>query len=257
MMQFKNILIILSTVIMSLTADTVFAQDGLSSFAEGLPALKIESNGENETTYSLSLQILALMTGLTLLPSIVLGATSFTRIIIVLSILRQAMGTQQTPPNQVLIAIALFLTFFIMTPTLTEINKTALDPYLEGELPAKSALSSGSNTLKEFLVKNTRENDLSMFTDLIGDQGYEDHRDIPLTVILPAFITSELKTAFQIGFMIYVPFLVLDMVVASILMAMGMMMLPPILISLPFKLMLFVLVDGWNLLVGNLVRSFN
>ena len=150
------------------------------------------------------------MTGLTLLPSIVLGATSFTRIIIVLSILRQAMGTQQTPPNQVLIAIALFLTFFIMTPTLTEINRTALDPYLEGDVPAKTALSTGANTLKEFLVKNTRENDLSMFTDLIGDQGYEDHKDIPLTVILPAFITSELKTAFQIGFLLFLPFLVID-----------------------------------------------
>ena len=218
--------------------------------------MKIESNGEAETTYSLSLQILALMTGLTLLPSIVLGATSFTRIIIVLSILRQAMGTQQTPPNQVLIAIALFLTFFIMTPTLTEINRTALDPYLEGELPAKSALSTGSNTLKEFLVKNTRENDLSMFTDLIGDQGYEDHKDIPLTVILPAFITSELKTAFQIGFLLFLPFLVIDMVIASILMSLGMMMLSPMLVALPFKLLLFVLVDGWAMTVGSLVATY-
>ena len=171
MIKRKSILILISALLISFLDSTAFAQNGLSSFAEGLPALKIESNGEAETTYSLSLQILALMTGLTLLPSIVLGATSFTRIIIVLSILRQAMGTQQTPPNQVLIAIALFLTFFIMTPTLTEINRTALDPYLEGDLPAKSALSKGSNTLKEFLVKNTRENDLSMFTDLIGNQG--------------------------------------------------------------------------------------
>jgi flagellar biosynthetic protein FliP len=199
MRKFKNILILLPILSAFFLAESALAQNGLSSFAEGLPALKVESNGDAETTYSLSLQILALMTGLTLLPSIVLGATSFTRIIIVLSILRQAMGTQQTPPNQVLIAIALFLTFFIMTPTLTEINKTALDPYLEGELPAKTALSKGSNTLKEFLVRNTRENDLSMFTDLIGAEGYRDHEDIPLTVILPAFITSELKTAFQIG----------------------------------------------------------
>jgi flagellar biosynthetic protein FliP len=153
MINVKLVFIIIPTLFMSLSVDAAYAQNGLSNFAEGLPALKIQSNGEAETTYSLSLQILALMTGLTLLPSIVLGATSFTRIIIVLSILRQAMGTQQTPPNQVLIAIALFLTFFIMTPTLTEINKTALDPYLEGELPAKSALSKGSNTLKEFLVK--------------------------------------------------------------------------------------------------------
>ena len=256
MIKFKNILALLPIIFLFLLAGSAFAQNGMSNFAEGLPALKVESNGDAETTYSLSLQILALMTGLTLLPSIVLGATSFTRIIIVLSILRQAMGTQQTPPNQVLIAIALFLTFFIMTPTLTEINKIALDPYLEGELPAKTALSKGSNTLKEFLVKNTRENDLSMFTDLIGNKGYRDHEDIPLTVILPAFITSELKTAFQIGFLLFLPFLVIDMVIASILMSLGMMMLSPMLVALPFKLLLFVLVDGWAMTVGSLVATY-
>lgn len=256
MNKLKTIPILILTLLISFSVDTAFAQDGLSNFAEGLPALKIQSNGDSGTTYSLSLQILALMTGLTLLPSIVLGATSFTRIIIVLSILRQAMGTQQTPPNQVLIAIALFLTFFIMTPTLTEINRTALDPYLEGELPAKSALSTGSNTLKDFLVKNTRENDLSMFTDLMGDKGYESYRDIPLTVILPAFITSELKTAFQIGFLLFLPFLVIDMVIASILMSLGMMMLSPMLVALPFKLLLFVLVDGWAMTVGSLVATY-
>ena len=256
-MIYPKILFMLGTTLLLVsTGDTLLAQSPSPSFAEGLPALQIRSSGEDETTYSLSLQILALMTGLTLLPSIVLGATSFTRIIIVLSILRQAMGTQQTPPNQVLIAIALFLTFFIMTPTLTEINKTALDPYLEGELPAKSALSKGSNTLKEFLVKNTRENDLSMFTDLIGDQGYVDHKAIPLTVILPAFITSELKTAFQIGFLLFLPFLVIDMVIASILMSLGMMMLSPMLVALPFKLLLFVLVDGWAMTVGSLVATY-
>ena len=240
MIKFKNILALLPIIFLFLLAGSAFAQNGISNFAEGLPALKVESNGDAETTYSLSLQILALMTGLTLLPSIVLGATSFTRIIIVLSILRQAMGTQQTPPNQVLIAIALFLTFFIMTPTLTEINKIALDPYLEGE----------------FLVKNTRENDLSMFTDLIGNEGYRDHEDIPLTVILPAFITSELKTAFQIGFLLFLPFLVIDMVIASILMSLGMMMLSPMLVALPFKLLLFVLVDGWAMTVGSLVATY-
>ena len=238
------------------SSEVGYAQEAFSSFAEGLPALKIQSNGQNETTYSLSLQILALMTGLTLLPSLVLGATSFTRIIIVLSILRQAMGTQQTPPNQVLIAIALFLTFFIMTPTLTEINDNALDPYLQGKLPAKTALTSGSNTLKEFLVKNTRKNDLSMFTDLIGEKGYNDHEEIPLTVILPAFITSELKTAFQIGFLLFLPFLVIDMVIASILMSLGMMMLSPMLVALPFKLLLFVLVDGWAMTIGSLSATF-
>ena len=256
MIKLRKMPVLIFTLLISISVDPAFAQNGLSNFAEGLPAFKIQSNGDAGTTYSLSLQILALMTGLTLLPSIVLGATSFTRIIIVLSILRQAMGTQQTPPNQVLIAIALFLTFFIMTPTLTEINRTALDPYLEGELPAKTALSTGSNTLKDFLVKNTRENDLSMFTDLIGDEGYDSYKDIPLTVILPAFITSELKTAFQIGFLLFLPFLVIDMVIASILMSLGMMMLSPMLVALPFKLLLFVLVDGWAMTVGSLVATY-
>jgi flagellar biosynthetic protein FliP len=239
-----------------LPLELVSAQETLSNFTDGFPALKIQSNPEGGTTYSLSLQILALMTGLTVLPSLVLGATSFTRIIIVLSILRQAMGTQQTPPNQVLIAIALFLTFFIMTPTLTEINDKALDPYLKGDLPAQTALSTGSNTLKDFLVKNTRKNDLSMFTDLIGSKGYDNNKDIPLTVILPAFITSELKTAFQIGFLLFLPFLVIDMVIASILMSLGMMMLSPMLVALPFKLLLFVLVDGWAMTVGSLVATY-
>ena len=256
-MSIKNFITLAILFLCSIIAsEPAWAQQNLISVTEGLPALTIKDNGENEQTYSLSLQILALMTGLTLLPSIVLGATSFTRIIIVLSILRQAMGTQQTPPNQVLIAIALFLTFFIMTPTLTEINNTALNPYLEGEIPAKSALTTGSNTLKEFLVKNTRENDLSMFSDLIGDQGYNNTADIPLTVILPAFITSELKTAFQIGFLLFLPFLVIDMVIASILMSLGMMMLSPMLVALPFKLLLFVLVDGWAMTVGSLVATY-
>ena len=256
-MSIKNFITLAILFLCSIVSfEPAWAQQNLISVTEGLPALTIKDNGENEQTYSLSLQILALMTGLTLLPSIVLGATSFTRIIIVLSILRQAMGTQQTPPNQVLIAIALFLTFFIMTPTLIEINNTALNPYLEGEIPAKSALTTGSNTLKEFLVKNTRENDLSMFSDLIGDQGYNNTADIPLTVILPAFITSELKTAFQIGFLLFLPFLVIDMVIASILMSLGMMMLSPMLVALPFKLLLFVLVDGWAMTVGSLVATY-
>ena len=256
-MNIKKLVILAISFIFSVTFfEAAWAQEDLRNFAEGLPALTIKNNSDTEQTYSLSLQILALMTGLTLLPSIVLGATSFTRIIIVLSILRQAMGTQQTPPNQVLIAIALFLTFFIMTPTLTEINNTALNPYLEGDIPAKSALTTGSNTLKEFLVKNTRENDLSMFTDLIGDRGYDNTADIPLTVILPAFITSELKTAFQIGFLLFLPFLVIDMVIASILMSLGMMMLSPMLVALPFKLLLFVLVDGWAMTVGSLVATY-
>ena len=220
----------------------------------GLPALTL--NGEDgETTYSLSLQILVLMTALTVLPSIVLGMSAFTRIIIVLSILRQALGTQQTPPNQVLVAIALFLSFFVMQPVLTDLYDNALTPYLEEELPADVALANGQQILSTFMLENTRKNDLTMFADMRGDGPYENDA-VPLGVLLPAFITSELKTAFQIGFLIFLPFLVIDMVIASILMALGMMMLSPILVSLPFKLLLFVLVDGWALTMGSLASSF-
>lgn len=220
----------------------------------GLPALTL--NGEDgETTYSLSLQILVLMTALTVLPSIVLGMSAFTRIIIVLSILRQALGTQQTPPNQVLVAIALFLSFFVMQPVLTDLYDKALTPYLEEEMPADVALANGQQILSTFMLENTRKNDLTMFADMRGDGPYEDDA-VPLGVLLPAFITSELKTAFQIGFLIFLPFLVIDMVIASILMALGMMMLSPILVSLPFKLLLFVLVDGWALTMGSLASSF-
>jgi flagellar biosynthetic protein FliP len=182
--------------------------------------------------------------------------TSFTRIIIVLSILRQAMGTQQTPPNQVLVAIALFLTFFIMAPTFTQLNDMALSPYMDGTMPMETALSDGTNIMKDFLVQNTRVTDLVMFTEMAGDTTYEDPKDVPLTVLLPAFITSELKTAFQIGFLLFLPFLVIDMVIASILMSLGMMMLSPMLVALPFKLLLFVLVDGWAMTVGSLVATY-
>ena len=228
----------------------------MAGLGAGLPAL-ISSNGaDGSTSYSLSLQILALMTAMTLLPSVVLGMTSFTRVIIVLSILRQAMGTQQTPPNQVLIAIALFLTFFIMSPTLTSVYETAAEPYLAGSVSAESALESASTDMKEFMVKNTRKADLNMFMDLAAKDVVEAPSDIPLTVLLPAFITSELKTAFQIGFLLFLPFLVIDMVVASVLMSLGMMMLSPMLVALPFKLLLFVLVDGWSMTVGSLVATY-
>ncbi len=219
-----------------------------------LPALTLNGD-DGETTYSLSLQILVLMTALTVLPSIVLGMSAFTRIIIVLSILRQALGTQQTPPNQVLVAIALFLSFFVMQPVLTDLYDNALTPYLEEELPADVALANGQQILSSFMLENTRKNDLTMFADMRGDGPYADDA-VPLGVLLPAFITSELKTAFQIGFLIFLPFLVIDMVIASILMALGMMMLSPILVSLPFKLLLFVLVDGWALTMGSLASSF-
>jgi flagellar biosynthetic protein FliP len=244
-------------------ADVALAQDAtdgivsnMAGLGAGLPALISNTGADGSTSYSLSLQILALMTAMTVLPSLVLGMTSFTRIIIVLSILRQAMGTQQTPPNQVLIAIALFLTFFIMSPTLTTIYDTAADPYLNGKISAESALSMASGDMKKFMVMNTRKNDLNMFIDLAEEGAVETPDDIPLTVLLPAFITSELKTAFQIGFLLFLPFLVIDMVVASVLMSLGMMMLSPMLVALPFKLLLFVLVDGWSMTVGSLVATY-
>ena len=209
-----QILFIIFVSTTSLEAETLF-----ESFGVGLPAINVSDTPEGETTYSLSLQILALMTVLTVLPSLILGMTSFTRIIIVLSILRQAMGTQQTPPNQVLIAVALFLTLFIMSPTLSKINNESLSPYLSGDLTAENALLKASNTVKDFLVFNTRKNDLQMFADLAGDEKYENNYEVPLPVLLPAFITSELKTAFQIGFLLFLPFLVIDMVIASTLMS--------------------------------------
>ncbi len=247
-----QILFIIFVSTSSLEAETLF-----ESFGVGLPAVNVSDTPEGETTYSLSLQILALMTVLTVLPSLILGMTSFTRIIIVLSILRQAMGTQQTPPNQVLIAVALFLTLFIMSPTLSKINNESLSPYLSGDLTAENAISKASNTVKDFLVFNTRKNDLQMFADLAGDEKYENNYEVPLPVLLPAFITSELKTAFQIGFLLFLPFLVIDMVIASTLMSLGMMMLSPMLVSLPFKLLLFVLVDGWAMTVGSLVATYS
>lgn len=239
-----------------LMAGTAFAQNGLGQPLDGLPALTVVNNSNGSATYSLSLQILFLMTALTVLPSLVLGMTSFTRVIIVLSILRQALGTQQTPPNQVLIAIALFLTFFIMAPTFTVIYDQALAPYLDGQIDAASAVTSASATIKDFMVNNTRINDLTMFAEMAGDDPYATNADIPFSVILPAYITSELKTAFQIGFLLFLPFLVIDMVIASTLMSLGMMMLSPMLVSLPFKLLLFVLVDGWAMTVSSLAATY-
>ena len=258
MKQSTFILLGVKTLILFLAISSPIQAEGIfESFGLGLPAINVSDSASGETTYSLSLQILALMTSLTVLPSLILGMTSFTRIIIVLSILRQAMGTQQTPPNQVLIAIALFLTLFIMSPTLSQINSNALTPYLEGTMAAETALKSASDITKDFLVYNTRKNDLQMFADLAGDATYETNSDVPLPVLLPAFITSELKTAFQIGFLLFLPFLVIDMVIASTLMSLGMMMLSPMLVSLPFKLLLFVLVDGWAMTVGSLVATYS
>ncbi|MBI3392160.1 MAG: flagellar type III secretion system pore protein FliP [Nitrospirae bacterium] len=205
---------------------------------------------------SMTVQILLLLTALSLAPAFVILMTSFTRIVVVLGFLRQALGTQQSPPTQVLVGLALFLTIFIMGPVWEKVNETALQPYLKKEMSQEQALTTAAGPLKEFMLRQTREKDLLLFVEMANIPAPSTAGDLPIRIVIPAFIVSELKTAFQIGFMIYIPFLILDMVVASVLLSMGMMMLPPIVISLPFKLMLFVLVDGWALLVGTLVRSF-
>lgn len=202
------------------------------------------------------LQIFLLMTILSLAPAILIMLTSFTRVVIVLSLLRRALGTMQMPPNQVIIGLALFLTFFIMTPVWHQINNDALQPYLDQKIDQQQALKNAAEPLRKFMFKQTREKDLALFVGIAKVQRPGNVNDVPTSVLIPSFIISEVKTAFQIGLLLYVPFLIIDMVVASVLLSMGMMMLPPIMISLPFKLMLFVLADGWNLMVGSLVRSF-
>ncbi|MFZ1829845.1 MAG: flagellar type III secretion system pore protein FliP [Candidatus Competibacteraceae bacterium] len=222
----------------------------------GLPAITITPTEGGGETWSLSLQILALMTALTLLPSALLMMTAFTRIIIVLALLRQALGTMQTPSNQILIGLALFLTFFIMSPVFERINERALVPYLSDTLSLQDAVREAQQPLQAFMLAQTRENDLALFTKLSGRESLESLDQVPFSLLVPAYITSELKTAFQIGFMLFMPFLIIDLVVASVLMAMGMMMLSPMMISFPFKLMLFVLVDGWGLMMTMLASSF-
>ena len=202
---------------------------------------------ETPQEVALSLQILALLTILTLAPAILILMTSFTRIIVVFSFLRNALATQQMPPNQVLVGLALFLTFFVMAPVWAEVNQNALQPYLAEEITQEDAFEKALNPLREFMFKQTREKDLALFVNLAADTKPDGPEDIPIYAVIPAFAISELKTAFQIGFLIYVPFIIIDMVVASTLMSMGMMMLPPMMISLPFKLLLFILVDGWHL----------
>ncbi len=205
---------------------------------------------------SVSIQIMLLLTVLSLAPAILVMMTSFTRIVVVLSFLRQALGTPQSPPNQVLISLALFLTFFVMSPVWQKINTEALQPYLEQRLTQADALEKGTAPLRAFMLRQVREKDLALFVEMSKMPLPNEPANVPTYVLIPAFMISELRTAFQIGFLIYLPFIVIDFVVASILMAMGMMMIPPMLIALPFKLILFVLADGWYLLVGSLVRSF-
>ncbi len=221
-----------------------------------LPGITATPGAGGSTTYSVPVQTLIFFTALTFIPALVLMMSGFTRIIIVLGLLRQALGTQATPPNQVLIGLSLFLTFFVMGPTLDKIYDDAYLPYSRNQITLEEAANRGTGPLKAFMLKQTRETDLALFVRLARTEQPKTAADLPMRVIVPAFVTSELKTAFQIGFMIFIPFLVIDMVVASVLMSMGMMMLSPVLISLPFKLMLFVLVDGWNLIIASLVTSF-
>ncbi|MCA3071529.1 MAG: flagellar type III secretion system pore protein FliP [Rhodocyclaceae bacterium] len=228
----------------------------IGASAQGLPAVTSTPGAGGAQTYSLTIQTLLFLTALTFIPAAVLMMTAFTRIVIVLSLLRQAIGTLQAPPNQVLIGLALFLTFFVMAPAFEKAYRDAYLPFSQNQIDLMTAAERGVAPFRDFMLKQTRESDLALFVRLSNTPPLQGPEEVPLKVLVPAFIISELKTAFQIGFVIFIPFLVIDMVVASVLMSMGMMMLSPVIISLPFKLMLFVVVDGWNLLIGSLVRSF-
>jgi flagellar biosynthetic protein FliP len=237
-----------------LAAGIVYAQPALPV----LPQIQIGVGAADEPQeVAVSLQILALLTILSLAPSIIIMTTAFVRIVVVLSFTRSALALQQAPPNQVIIGLALFLTFFVMAPTWKEVNEKALQPYLAGELGHQEAFVAAAGPVKEFMFRQTRPRDLRLFMQLAEEPRPEDLADIPLHVLVPAFVISELKTAFEMGFMLYIPFLVIDMIVASTLMAMGMLMLPPVMISLPFKVMLFVLVDGWNMVIKSIIAGFH
>ncbi|MFT3851044.1 MAG: flagellar type III secretion system pore protein FliP [Propionivibrio sp.] len=229
----------------------VWAQSG------GLPALTSTPGAGGSQTYTLSIQTLLTITALTFIPAALLMMTSFTRIVIVLSLLRHALGTQTSPPNQVIVGLSLFLTFFVMTPVLDKVYTDAYLPLSENQITFAQAVERGAVPLRAFMLKQTREADIGLFAKLANTPTLESADDVPMRVLIPAFVTSELKTAFQIGFIIFIPFLIIDMVVASVLMSMGMMMMSPVMVSLPIKLMLFVLVDGWHLLLGSLVMSFS
>lgn len=222
----------------------------------GLPAITSAPAPGGGTTYSLTIQTLVLMTALTFIPAAVLMMTGFTRIVIVLSLLRHALGTQTSPPNQVVVGLALFLTFFVMSPVLEKVYVDAYIPLSENKIDIMQAAERAAIPMRGFMLKQTRESDLALFAGIAKIDKIEKPEDTPLRILVPAFVISELKTAFQIGFILFIPFLVIDMVVASLLMSMGMMMMSPVMVALPFKLMLFVLVDGWHLVIGSLVQSF-
>jgi flagellar biosynthesis protein FliP len=228
---------------------------GLALAAPDVPLVNVTNTGRG-TQYSMTLQLLALMTTLTLLPSLVLMMTSFVRVVIVMSILRQALGTGQTPPNMVLVGLSLFLSFFIMSPVLSDVYQNALLPYMNQGMAFERALAAAEEPIRAFMLQQTREDDIAMFMEIARNRPVDSAAQVPFTTLVPAFLTSELKSAFTIGFLIYIPFVVIDLIVASVLMSMGMMMLSPMMISMPFKLMLFVLVDGWSLIMGSLASSF-
>ena len=236
----------------------IFAIFPVMAYAEpGLNALSMTVNQDGTETYSLSIQVLMLMTLLTFIPAGLLAMTSFVRIVIVLALLRQALGTMSTPTNQIIIGLALFMTFFVMAPVFDRVYGEAFEPYMNEEISSEDALMRAGKPFKRFMLDQVRETDLALFVDMSGTEIDEERLDnVPFSVLVPAFLTSELKTAFQIGFMIFIPFLIIDLVVASILMAMGMMMLSPLIVSLPFKIMMFVLIDGWVLVLGTLASSF-
>ncbi len=238
--------------------DPLAGQDPLSfSRTLGIPAMSVTTDADGTQNYTVTIQILAIMTALTLLPALLMMMTSFTRVIVVFAILRQAMGLQQTPSNQILLGLALFLSIFIMMPVFERVNEFALQPYLTEELSALQALEEAEKPFRTFMMAQTRESDLELFLNISNAPDMATPDDIPFNVLVPAYVTSELKTAFIIGFLLFIPFLVIDLVVASVLMAMGMMMLSPIIISLPFKIMLFVLVDGWAMVIGTVAASFS
>lgn len=243
----KNVLLLIVLAILMLPA---YASE------PGITAFTIAQDGAGGATYSLSLRIVALMTVMMVLPALLMTMTCFTRIIIVLAILRQAIGMPNVPSNQILIGLTLFITLFIMMPVLQKANEDALQPYLRKEISEQIALQKAAEPFKSFMLHQTRKDDLTLFIKLAGQQSLTNYKDVPFLILMPAFLTSELKTAFQIGFLLFLPFLIIDLVVASVLMSMGMMMLAPPIVSLPFKIMLFVLVNGWVLIVGTLASSF-
>lgn len=242
--------------LMILAVPLLIASGAAIAAEPGMAALTVATAANGEQTYTLSLQILALMTVLTLLPAALLMMTSFTRIIIVLAILRQALGTAQTPTTQTLIGLALFLTAFVMTPVFSDVYTNSVEPYMKNEISLSDAVVKASAPLRTFMTAQTRSADINLFYQISGQESPQSYDDVQFSYLVPAFVTSELKTAFQIGFLIFIPFLIIDLVVASVLMSMGMMMLSPLIISLPFKIMLFVLVDGWSLIIGTLASSF-